>query len=174
MRQLAPLLLLVTACASDAPQELVSGPPERPAPKVLPQDAVRMDFSQTPATTTTTHYHPPTTTTAVPVMSNISPTTAPQTNSTNCGGWEGLVAEFFPDEVGTACRVLVCESQGNPNAVSPTDDHGLMQLNRPSWQRRFQEVTGVPFFDGVYDPVLNLRFAAWLRNAAGWNQWACY
>ena len=164
-RLLLATSLVLAACASDAPQEVVSGEmPERP--QVLGMSEVRHDFTPAP-TTTTTHYHPPTTTTAVPVMSNISPTTVPQTNSTNCGGWEGLVAAYFPaEQVATGCRILMCESNGNPNAVSPTNDHGLWQINAVhrnsfDWSRR-------------YDPNVNTAFARQLWGEQGWSPWSCY
>ena len=161
---LATSLLLTAACASDARwtrHELLG---ERPAPKVLPQDVVRMDFSPAP-TTTTTHYHPPTTTTAVPVTA--PPTTQVVERSGDCGGWEGLVAAYFPaDQVATGCRILLCESNGNPNAVSPTNDHGLWQINAVhrnsfDWSRR-------------YDPHVNTQFARKLWGEQGWSPWSCY
>lgn len=69
--------------------------------------------------------------------------------------------------------LMMNESSGRPRAVSPTDDHGLVQFNRPSWQAEFKRVMKVAFFPGgqaaarehkhgVYDPELNLRFALYV------------
>lgn len=73
-----------------------------------------------------------------------------------------------------AVRVALCESDLQPRAVSPTNDHGVFQLNAPSWRSRFGDVTGVAWADGVYHADLNARFARWLHDVTGgWSHWAC-
>lgn len=73
-----------------------------------------------------------------------------------------------------AVRVALCESDLEPRAVSPTNDHGVFQLNAPSWRSRFDDVTGVAWADGVYHADLNARFARWLHDVTGgWSHWAC-
>lgn len=71
-----------------------------------------------------------------------------------------------------ARRVADCESNFEPGAVSPTNDHGVFQINRPTWERRFSEVTGQPW-SMVYDAETNVRFARWLWEQSGWQPWAC-
>ena len=80
--------------------------------------------------------------------------------------WRGLVGEWFSD-VDRAMCVLEWESEGDPNAVSPTDDHGLFQIHYPIWGPHF----GVSRAD-LYDPVLNVRLASLILKAQGWGAWS--
>lgn len=94
-----------------------------------------------------------------------------------CGGWRSMVAEVFPGEVDKACRVLLCESRGDPGAVSATDDHGLLQINAPTWNRpghpdEVAHFIGV-HWDRIYDGWSNLVMAQKVRHFYGWEQWAC-
>jgi len=78
--------------------------------------------------------------------------------------WRSLVASIFPaDTVDNVLRVMQCESGGNPNAVSPTGDHGLMQINEVNFAR----------FAGrsPYDPEANLE-VAYAMSAGGTSFWA--
>lgn len=78
--------------------------------------------------------------------------------------WRGLVEAIFPAEnVESVLRVMQCESGGNPNAVSPTNDHGLMQINAVNFAR----------FGGrsPYDPEANLE-VAYAMSAGGTSFWA--
>ena len=145
----------------------------------------RSTATATPATTTTTTSttQPPTTTTTTTTTTTVPPTTttvAPPAASPGpaspgtCGGWGSSIKAAFPaDQVATACRIMLCESGGNPSAVSPTNDHGLFQINAPSWRGTFADVTGQPFDPGVYDPAANIRFARWLWGQSGWGPWSC-
>lgn len=73
-----------------------------------------------------------------------------------------------------AVQIAICESDLNPRAVSKTDDHGIMQLNRPSWERKFRSVTGVSWSEGVYHASYNAKFAKWLYDTTGgFSHWAC-
>lgn len=94
-----------------------------------------------------------------------------------CGGWRDEVAELFPGEVDFACGVIACESGYNPNAVSRTNDHGLAQVNAPTWARPGHP-DPVAHFIGVhwdrrYDGWSNLVFAQKIRHHYGWRMWAC-
>ena len=80
--------------------------------------------------------------------------------------WRGLVGEWFTD-VDRALCVIDQESSGNPNAVSPTDDHGLFQIHYPIWGPHF----GVTR-DQLYDPTLNVRLAAAILGIQGWHAWS--
>lgn len=58
------------------------------------------------------------------------------------------------------------ESSWNPRAVSRTDDHGLVQLNRPSWQRYFGARWNLR-----YDPVENVRMGYRVWRIQGFGAW---
>ena len=81
--------------------------------------------------------------------------------------WRGLVASIFPEfAVDTVLRVMQCESGGNPEIVSATDDHGLMQINRVNFWR----------FGGrsPYDPQANLEVAyAMSGGGVNFGAWTC-
>lgn len=49
-----------------------------------------------------------------------------------------------------------------------------MQINTVH-RRQFEEVTGQPFYDGVYVPWFNVQYARWLWEQGGgsWGPWAC-
>lgn len=70
-----------------------------------------------------------------------------------------------------AKRVVQCESRWNPDAVSPTNDHGLFQINQIH-RRAFEKETGQPW-SAVYDPYWNAYFARLLYNQSGWGPWTC-
>ncbi len=81
------------------------------------------------------------------------------TGSGNCGGWESAVATLWPaDEVGNACRRLMCESGGDPTARNPSGAIGLMQLLGHG---------------GTTDPIQNLTVAFHLWETSGWSPWVC-
>lgn len=80
-----------------------------------------------------------------------------------------------------ARRVATCESGDgihfesvNPGAVSPTNDHGMMQINRRWHERAFTSVTGRPWSD-VYDPFWNAVYARhlWRSTGGNWQHWTC-
>lgn len=75
-----------------------------------------------------------------------------------CGGWRDLIATHFPPEqVDRACRVMLCESGGNSAARNPRSSAtGLFQILR-----------------GPTDPVANVRQAAAMWRARGWQPWVC-
>lgn len=93
------------------------------------------------------------------------------------GGVEGAITHYFGGAntaLGAqARRVAQCESGMNPNAKSPTNDHGLFQLNAPSHSRQFDNVTGSPFYNGVYNAYENAEYARYLYNQQGWGPWSC-
>lgn len=60
-----------------------------------------------------------------------------------CESYRPLVQKYFGSATPAAMLTMSKESGCNPNAVSPTNDHGLFQLN------------GQP----VYDPEANIRIA---------------
>lgn len=87
--------------------------------------------------------------------------------------WRGLVTQFFPaSEIETAMRVMECESRGDPYAYNRSSASGLFQLVSHWYSGRSE----YPAFD-PFDPVENIKAAAWLQSEVGWALpagWACY
>lgn len=82
--------------------------------------------------------------------------------------------EFGTGRVGDqAVRVAQCESELNPRAVSPTNDHGVMQLNARYHRAQFERVTGVAWSPNVYHASYNAAYAKWLWSQQGWGPWTC-
>lgn len=77
-------------------------------------------------------------------------TTAP------CGGWRHLVARYDWN-VDKACRILVCESKGDPNA-----------RNRRSTATGLFQILG-----GPTNPEANVAQAYRMWRARGWQPWVC-
>lgn len=83
------------------------------------------------------------------------------------------------DEFGTgrlgdqAVRVAQCESELNPRAVSPTNDHGLLQINAKYHRAQFERVTGAAWSPNVYHASYNAAYAKWLWEQQGWGPWTC-
>lgn len=95
---------------------------------------------------------------------------APKRSYASTGGverWRSLVASYFGGETDYALRIMACESGGNPNASSPTNDHGLMQIN---WPSHYNKVSSL---NDLYDPATNIRVAKQIRDGSGWRAWTC-
>ena len=168
---LLSVLVIALGCAAQKPADHEIG--QAPESSTL----------TTVAQTSTTETGDPSSTTTATEVAAVVPATAVEpvphqapavAGDLDCGEWGDLIAAYFPaEQVGKACAVMLCESGGNPGAVSHTADFGLFQLNAPSWRTRFAEVTGVSWDAGVHDPVLNVEFAAWLWSQSGWSPWVC-
>src|SRR3990167_4457593 len=75
--------------------------------------------------------------------------------SIGCEQYRPLVAQYGWS-VSVAMAVMKAESGCNPNAISPTNDHGLFQLNR------------IP----IYEPAANIRYAYYNKYLkGGWSHW---
>lgn len=105
----------------------------------------------------------------------------PNSNSPGWSGsveqWRGLVVEFFaPGKVETALCLIGHETgwTGDPNSLNRgSGAAGLFQFLRSTWDSVPLSVTGGSYDSGqVFDPVANVRSAAWLQEAAGWSQWS--
>ena len=81
------------------------------------------------------------------------------------------IAAVFGSDHKSAEEVAWCESRLDPGAVSPTNDHGLFQINAVH-QRKFVEVTGQPWHM-VYDGFWNTVYAKYLYDTQGWQPWSC-
>ena len=71
---------------------------------------------------------------------------------------------------GSSAPRMLCiidrESGWTPRAVSRTDDHGLVQLNAPSWARYFGRRWQLR-----YDPVANVRMGYRVWQLQGFSAW---
>ncbi len=87
-----------------------------------------------------------------------------------CGGWQSLMAQFFPPEqVGNACRVMMCESGGSPTSVNRSSGAaGLFQGLRSTWGG----YAGYPTADAA-PPAVQVEWASRLWRMKGWRPWVC-
>ena len=73
--------------------------------------------------------------------------------------------------------ILPCESGTQPNpdtAVGATDDWGRAQINRPTWKKRFESLTGADFETNITNPILNGFMAAHVEQEQGLTAWTCW
>jgi hypothetical protein len=79
--------------------------------------------------------------------------------------WE-LVSHYDDWDHAKAVCIAFRESRFRPWVVSDTDDHGLFQLNRPTWSSYFGDE-----WSRVYSPKSNVEMAheVWLQG--GWWPW---
>jgi soluble lytic murein transglycosylase-like protein len=84
--------------------------------------------------------------------------------SAGCESYRTLF-EAYDWNVTTAMAIMQAESGCNPSAVSPTNDHGLMQINQ-----------GLQIYGaGIYDPATNIRIAYTEKyQKGGWGHWSVY
>lgn len=77
----------------------------------------------------------------------------------------------------TAHRIVKCESNYNQNAVSPTNDHGLFQINamwnKPGHHDSVADWIGRNWHKR-YEPATNAVMAKMIRDKYGWNMWSCF
>jgi LysM repeat protein len=102
---------------------------------------------------------PPTTDSTVVVQS------APQGGSYGCSALEQLwdSAGGNPADAVMAAEIAMAESGGNPNAISPTDDYGLWQINASNGSL------------ATLNPYANAKSAIILSgNGTNWGPWTTY
>lgn len=89
-----------------------------------------------------------------------------------CGGWESLIAAHFAsDQVAVACRVMMCESGGDPTIHNRNSSaSGLWQFLDSTWEN----TTGTPGPAANYSPDVQTAAAAKLHASSGWHPWSCY
>lgn len=182
-RVILVLALFVAACSSPQPEIAVSGESAVVAAAVPAYAVFPSQLLANPA--------PPPTTTTTTTTSSVPPTTAASDSRSEqaferpvsyqaespCGGWRDLITAHFGADTPTACRVMMCESGGDPYAVNDDPRYyaaGLFQIIK-QWANRFQQITGLPYYDGRFDPNANVMFAAYLVREEGWaSQFDCY
>lgn len=86
------------------------------------------------------------------------------TGSGNCEQYRPLFARYGWD-IRTAMAIMQAESSCNPSIVSPSNDHGLMQINK-----------GLQLYGtAIYNPAKNIQIAyteKYLKG--GWRHWTVY
>lgn len=108
---------------------------------------------------------PAKTTTAAPQPTPISTYVAPL-GDYSCSSLESLwvSAGGNPSAEFIAAQIATAESGGNPNAISPTDDYGLWQIN----------ASNAPGPE-MLNPEANVREAIALSdNGTNWSPWTTY
>jgi hypothetical protein len=65
-------------------------------------------------------------------------------------------------------EIIPCESRFFEQAVSPTGDYGLTQINRETWHEHFD--FDLLLLDWQYN--VESAYEIWL--AQGWSAWSCY
>lgn len=188
------LIALLAGCSSESPSQVaVSGVTE------VTEDSCDYSGCSAPTTHTTSTTVPPSSTTTQATVPPTVATTLPPTTTTAPppppveaaaasepvvaeaqpapGSVKALIYEIFPGEGAYATRVFTCESNLNPNAVSPTNDHGVAQLNAPTWNKPGHADPVADWigrnWGSIYDPRTNLIGAKMVRDKYGWDSWAC-
>lgn len=88
---------------------------------------------------------------------------------------QAQVADLWPGDDATLFRVIACESHWNPRAVSPTGDHGLLQINARTWRDEWEGSWQLgPWNPNVYDVAKNLKAGWKIFSASGWGAWTCF
>lgn len=89
-----------------------------------------------------------------------------------------VIEVIFKGDTTTAHRVAKCESGYDVNAISPTGDHGLFQINAATWNKPGHHDPVANWigrnWDRRYDPVINATMAKMIRDSYGWRMWSCY
>ncbi len=81
-------------------------------------------------------------------------------------GIKQKIRETFPEESETMVRIAKCESNFNYKVVSPTNDHGLLQINQAAHGKRLAELNiNALTVEG------NLKYARMLYDESGTNSW---
>ena len=92
-----------------------------------------------------------------------------------CGQWaDEAWSAGWRSEGYTLGRIMYAESRCYAGAYNPQEHFGghatgLMQIIDPTWPNAVETCRG-----GLYDPIVNLRCALYLRTHYGWSQWATY
>lgn len=106
----------------------------------------------------------PVVTLAVAIVIEAEPTQVPVKVIPGVERYRALIAQYnWP--VDTALAIMQAESGGNPNAVSPTNDYGLMQIH-----------DGLQTYGPqIFDPAFNIAIAYNVKyRSRGFRPWSVY
>jgi len=94
---------------------------------------------------------------------------------------EELILRYFPSwNEGLALCIAHRESGLNPHAISRTNDHGVAQLNRPTWDSRWNPRVLYAHPGGlgiatdwrkIYDPVYSTWLYRYMVSLKGFGPW---
>lgn len=110
---------------------------------------------------------PATTAASAPPARPALPPSSPVLESYTCSELEQLWDSVGgnPGEAFIAAEIATAESGGNPDAISPTDDVGLWQVNLSSWGSAMASE----------NPVANARAAVTISDdGTNWGPWTTY
>lgn len=89
------------------------------------------------------------------------------TFASGCSTYDSIFKQYAWN-VTVAEAICQAESGGNPYAVSPTQDYGLMQINQIHADMVNGDLTA------LYSPSENISVAYKLYSADGWVPWSTY
>jgi LysM repeat protein len=162
------------------PGQVLNVPADPPANYTLPASAIPATTSSgsnapaggykarhaAPATQSSDSGSGSGTVSAPTTISHVSGGATPTSAGTySCGGLESLWEEAggSSGEAVMAAEIAMAESGGNPNAISPTNDFGLWQIN------------GSHGAQATLDPLGNARAAVDISgDGSDWNPWTTY
>jgi len=144
---------------------------------LLPTTTAAANISTTGAVVVATSPAPqatPTTSITVTATTRL-PSTVPTTSialppDARCSEWWVFAATWWPDdELATLDRVMWNESRCQPDAISRTNDYGLLQINWATWSTFVTELGYTR--DQLLNPAVNLlvgRLIALEAEKLGW------
>jgi len=80
---------------------------------------------------------------------------------------------MFPEEPEKMLAIARCESSLNQDAVSPTRDFGVFQINEASWDDLSTEM-GLDYKGSVRDNLLMARHVYEVQGLSAWVCWTKY
>lgn len=172
--RLVLLFLLVTASCSQGVTVRASSPvgdslPEPDAPTTTTTVPPVVDVPPEPAQIVVEPV--PVVVAVVPAPAPVRAPTAAVAPVAACSGWADAVAEAFGDAAPAACRVLACESHGDPGALNRSGASGLFQeMAVHAWR---YTARGWDWLTDRFDGLRNIAVAAEIFFEQGWRPWAC-
>lgn len=74
-----------------------------------------------------------------------------------------------------AVAVALAESGGNPHSHSPTEDYGLYNINRPTWDKATHRPGAFVDWSRINDPAYNTEVMAKIsKNGTDFSAWSTY
>lgn len=102
-----------------------------------------------------------------PAVTLATQTAQVQTVAQGCDSYR-KVFDSYAWNVNTAIAICKAESNGNTNAISPSQDRGLMQINAIHADMVNYNL------NALYNPVTNISVAYRVYLSQGWYGWTTY